>query len=63
MMMPEITMGRTKIARRTTLPRIFEHRSTASRNATTLTARTVTSANPIVNLYELTIAGSVTIAT
>ena len=56
--MLEMTIGSTNTARSATLARILAVRPTASRNARTLTSRTVTSANPIVNRYELRIAGS-----
>ena len=61
--MPEITMGSTNTARRVTFARMRAVSPTASRNATTLTSSTVTSAKPIVKPYELRIAGSANRAT
>jgi len=46
MMMPEITIGITKIVRSPVLNRMREVRPTASRNAMTLTTITVAIENP-----------------
>ena len=48
-MMPEITIGMTKIVRRPVLNRMREVSPTASRNATKLTTITVAIENPNVN--------------
>ncbi len=49
MMIPEMTIGITKIARRPVLNRIRETSPTARRNASTFTTITVTIENPNVN--------------
>ena len=56
-------MGSTNAARSAILPRILAVRPTARRNARRFTSSTVTRANPIVNRYELRIAGSENSAT
>ena len=48
-MIPEITMGITKTARRATLKRIRAVNPTASRNEMMFTRITVTNAKPMVN--------------
>ena len=48
-MMPEMTIGMTKIARSPDFSRILAVSPTASRKAMTLTTTTVTAANPKVN--------------
>jgi hypothetical protein len=58
MMMPDTTMGITKVERRAFRKRIREVRPRARKNAMRLTRMTVTTEKPIVKPYELRIAGS-----